>query len=401
MTPRIPLCIRPTLLVLPLLFGGCSVLNHPDPAMPRFEPPVTSAAELPATPAVPGGLVSAPERLGLGVPQRNTVYPRGGVRALVVPLGTGHRLPAWSDTTIAYDVIGAPGLAGMGRPLGVAGRLSTWSGGTFRLDASVLPPLIAANLDEAALLHSSATGRDSLTALARRAVVHWARQINLASFDNDGPDGHPMSGDDDGTIDLLIFTLESASNPSILRIPLDLTLPAGRDGSIPLRVDEGILITLPASGTVSPANLGATTAVLTKMGLQVEEMFFPQGYPREISTLALVRLGWLPVAWTPTSGTYSVPDSTTLALPLVDVDGNRGLWIVERHGSVAYLTRIARKADGHFGTVSVQMMVPDPDEDVFIPLSARDGQADGPNATLSWPSIDAPLSVRVVLQPRG
>ncbi|HEY2804290.1 MAG TPA: immune inhibitor A domain-containing protein, partial [Gemmatimonadales bacterium] len=48
-------------------------------------------------------------------------------------------------------------------------------------------------------------GTSQIAALMRDAVLHADSTVDFGQFDNDGPDGIPNSGDDDGAVDLAVF----------------------------------------------------------------------------------------------------------------------------------------------------------------------------------------------------
>jgi hypothetical protein len=391
---------RFVLVCASLTLIGCATVQgtSPTPVAPRapFYVPGIERAE-PSTAGARGGS-PVPSDVGLTAGLRlpgASLNNRGSVRALVLPVAFGSHLPRWSDTSIAAQVLGS------GRPganHATAGRLADASQGLFRLDASVFPVLVDPETNPDDILAHDPTGT-GLATMARRVLAEWARRVNLAAYDNDGPDGQPMSGDDDGHIDYVLLTLETELTPALVRLDLPVELPVGRGGRLTLIASPIYLLTLPRSGTLSPDNLGATAMTLRAMGLDLEEMFFPNTYARQISTVARARLGWVATTWAGRSGGYDVPDHQVLVVPIVDVDRRRGLWLVERDGPVAYLTRVARKDDGHFATVETRRMVPGADA-LTLALTSAKGVT-GPRLELAWPSASEGLSATVTLTVRN
>lgn len=323
------------------------------------------------------------------------IHHFGSVRALVFPASFGERLPAWSDSAIAYHLFGSHY---SGDLRGTAGFLAQASGGRFRLEATVFPHLIDPDTPPESI-GDAVLSAHAIQPFAEAVIRTWAKRANLAAYDNDGPDGHPMSGDDDGILDLPIIVVETDSTPALAHVPTNLTIPVGKDGRLSLRVGTIHVIALPRSGMIGDENRGLTTLLLGAMGLQFEEMYFPEDWPTPLSTLARVRLGWTSAAWAGRSDLYVVPNKTVLVVPIVDVADNRGLWLIERDGSQAYLTRVTRKADGHFATVDLRKFEPG-EGHLDLPLS-RGTFEEAPRARISWAAPDQDLTVDVVLSKRS
>lgn len=318
---------------------------------------------------------------------------RGGVRALVFPIKFGKKDPQWTDTLIAKHIIGTPDIGTPKGVRGTAGRLSFASDHLFQLNATVFPYLVDASLGVQAVEDQVVTED-----YVRHVVRAWAQRTNLAPFDNDGPDGVPMSQDDDGVLDMVILVAETENSQAIRSFRVSGTVPAGVNGEKRLRIGTAHLISLKRDHADTPRkadDLRATQLIMGSMGLTSEEMFFPNSFERPISTLARLRLGWSFANWTSQSARYTLPDRHTLVVPIVDVDNNRGMWLVERDGVVMYLTRLARRADGHFDVVRTERMwIGDPD--TVIPLTSTEG-TDGPRMRIRWPETDAPPIVSTAL----
>lgn len=318
---------------------------------------------------------------------------RGGVRALVFPIKFGQDDPQWTDTLIAKHIIGTPNIGTPQGVRGAAGRLSYASDHLFQLDATVFPYLVDASLGVDAV-QDQVVSRDYV----RHVVRAWAQRTNLAPFDNDGPDGVPSSSDDDGVLDMVILVAETEDSQRIRSFRVPGTVPAGVNGDKQLRIGTAHLVSLKEEHAQDPEkadDLRTTELVMGAMGLTEEEMFFPASFERPISTLARIRLGWSFAHWASQSARYSLPDQHTLVVPIVDVSQNRGMWLVERDGRVMYLSRLARRADGHFDVVRTERMwIGDPD--TVIPLTSTEG-TDGPRMRIRWPESDAPPTISTAL----
>lgn len=372
-------------LALALATSSCGTLGLaggvPEPEPLSLAATARTMAELPPRLGLGGGELRLPS---------GSVNARGTVRALIFPVTVGERLPVWTDSMIAYDLVGTH------RPpneRAAAGFLVGASNGLFRLEASIFPHLVdAATSPEA--ISSEVLTPAGVQALVERAIRTWASRVNLAAYDNDGPDGHPMSGDDDGILDLPIVVLETDSTPAIARVPTRIVLPAGRDGRLQVRAGTVQLIAVPRRSGAEPQDMGLVAAVLGATGLAAEEMFFPADFDRQISTLARLRLGWVGGRLAAHSGEYAVEAGVAIAVPLVDVDTNRGLWLIERDGDAVYLTRVARKSDGHFATIDARQ-VREGDPEILVPLTASEGEY-GARLRVHW-AAGEPAKVVVAL----
>ena len=82
---------------------------------------------------------------------------------------------------------------------------SEMSRGQFRIDGSVLPTWYSARSPASAYIQPVG----SFTDMAREIIQDVDRDIDLGRYDNDGPDGLPNSGDDDGYVDFLFIVVRS------------------------------------------------------------------------------------------------------------------------------------------------------------------------------------------------
>lgn len=359
-----------------LILASCGMLAPGSEALPlRFD---VDSRTLP----------NLPPRLGLGTgaPRLSTasINSRGTVRALVFPVSVGERLPVWSDSMIAYDIIGTH------RPPAVratAGFLVEASQGLFRLEASVFPHLVDTSVAPEALA-DVLMDPAGVKGIVEHVVATWAERVNLAAYDNDGPDGHPMSGDDDGVLDLTIVLIETDSTPAIVRVPSELSVFVGRDRRLRLHLGTAYVLAIPRRDDAEAPVMGLVATILGAAGLAPDEMFFPESLARQISTLARLRLGWLGGALATHSREYELQPGVALVVPLVDVDRNRGLWLLELDGDVMFLTRVIRQQNGHFATTEVRQMQRG-DADIQLPLTATEGEH-GAQLRVTWPLGEAP-----------
>ena len=331
---------------------------------------------------VPRQATDLPRHLGLDPSERRLdgghVNARGPVRALVLPLSFGTTEPSWTSEEIGYHLIGAFRADPDSLPMAVAPRLYAESQGLLRLDGSVFPPVIHPENAPAGVLHHPTIVRE----MVYRTIRHWASRVNLASFDSDGPDGIPMSGDDDGLLDLVIVPFETDEESGVVHLPSDLEVPVGKEGELVLGLGRVLALGIPRTRDRDQRDLSSTTLVLAAMGLSQEEMYYPSGYPRTLSTLARMRLGWTKGAWASVSGVYTIRDSSVLAVPVMDVPDGRAFWLIERAGDHALVMRVARKRDGGFGVVSRNKLdLGDPDG--MLPLTQTEGTL-GPRVRLTW-----------------
>jgi hypothetical protein len=322
--------------------------------------PASRAARLPAGLSGQGRAPLAGARLA-GI---------GAYRAVVVPLALGTAMPALTEQVLSTGYFGAPGVAGT---LGDA--LFRESGGAFRLSAQVLPVLV----NPEPSFDRRAPSDGELETLIRRALESWAKESDLAAYDNDGPDGIPGSNDDDGTLDMVWVVLEA---PQTL---LPLTLPQGFEvGSGGRRLRTGPVHVLPAPGAVLPDLRVPLDQTLATLGVGPTERFFPSGYPRTLSTLARARLGWLPVAPFG-AGDPELAEGQALLLPLSDLSLDAGFWLVERMREHVFTSRIALRPD-RFYQVTDSVRWSRGAEQV-LPLSYHLG-ARGPTVLVRWEADD-------------
>ena len=120
------------------------------------------------------------------------------------------------------------------------------SRGQFELTGEVLPRWYAARGEAAAFAAPNGNFGD----FVREILEAVDEDTDLGLYDNDGPDGEPNSGDDDGYVDFLFivtrsapqgFIIDAATGIAQLGLGVDFTSqdPARRGGSIRVRADSG------------------------------------------------------------------------------------------------------------------------------------------------------------------
>jgi hypothetical protein len=100
-----------------------------------------------------------------------------------------------------------------------------------------------------------------------------------------------------------------------------------------------------------------------------------------VSSLARVRLGWLPAQSISAPGTTHVDEGRALLYPLQDLAAGAGFWLLERAGDALFVSRVARKSDGHFFVTDSHVVRPG--EGQVLPLTRQFGDR-GPRVTLRW-----------------
>lgn len=294
-------------------------------AMPAAAAAAPAPLSVPADFAADNGMTRLPGARVAGV---------APVRALVVPLSLDGKMPVKSEQVLQREIFGNGDLA-EGPTLAKA--LAVASFGRFRLSSHVLTPLVDRR-------PASRFNRPSdIRSLAEASLQTWARSKNLAEFDNDGPDGLPSSGDDDGTLDFVIFAVEADGGFPSFTIRDGLTLESGGR-----KIQTGpihVLGTDRAGGDPLPAAIGLT---LDALGLETAERFFPGTFPRMISSLARVRLGWMPARPAVESERAQIGAGEALVVQLTDLAQGDGFWLIENDGSNTYATRVVRTAAGRF-----------------------------------------------------
>lgn len=362
-----------------------SVLRRPteDRApVPVREPETASqpSREKPAEPAVPVSLDRDLTRRGRR-PAGSSIPSQGVVRAIVLPVSLGGSRPTWSERDIAEQVFGRNGLAA---------EILRLSDGTLRLEADIFPPLVESKVSDIDIIESL-DAEKNLLGLGRRLVDEWARRANLAQYDNDGPDGRPMSGDDDGRVDLLYVVIETPGYPALMTLPIHTDVPVGRGGRLSLRADVAHVIPLPPVG--SNVDLAITPELrllqfLAVLGVDPATARFPRPLDNEISTATRVQLGWAPFVEVRQGGTYTL-SSGVLVLP---VDGReRGrAWMVEHRSGSVLVSSVVRSGE-RTETLSV-VRYSDPTRSIVLPLGPEGSRQE---AVINWSNGSTELRIQI------
>ena len=351
------------------------------PALPAGPTGRAASPASSAVPGVPAGLTAGQgtSRLpGAGMPGI------GPVHGLVVPVSLGPRIPLRDDVALTREFFGPePG----GSVPTLVEQMQTISGGLFRPSFEVLPSLVDSRQS---VLPGNPSPRD-LMEFAQAVLRTAAERNDLSRWDNDGPDGIPSSRDDDGRLDFVVLVVESDDAfPSVtLRQEFPLATPAGQVNSGPVHI-----LSLPRSEVAD--SRPAIGLWLDGLGLDPGERFFPSTFPRGISSVARVRLGWLPVQPVLAPGPAAVEDGKALLFPLQDVGQGAGFWLVERAGDVLYVSRVARKSDGHFFATEAHALRSGQGQ--VLPFTRQFGDR-GPRAVVQWAEGDEAPRAELVSVP--
>lgn len=347
------------------------------PAVPATTQRLPDAASTRQTAAVPDrsglpvGLVASG---GLGRLPGGRVAGVGPVHGLVVSVSLDGKAPSRDERGLISDVLGGgPGDGGAT----IARALEAASGGKFRLTFNALPGLV----DSRGAEQVSDAGR--IRALATASLRSWTRQLDMGGFDNDGPDGIAGSADDDGVLDFLLMAVEADAEVPSVTVRDGVPVPAAGGGK---SLESGPIHMLGLSRSSGDPLIAGIGLVLDAAGLDGSERFFPAGFPRIISSLARVRLGWVSTrvldGTTPRS---TVAPGEAVLVPLRDVPVGGGFWLIENDGRATYATRAVRTAGDHFSPT--EMKVWQPGEPLVLALTRQMGEL-GARAILS--GTDAP-----------
>ncbi len=342
------------------------------PALPPQPAARPAAAATPSLSPAPAGLTAAE---GAGLLPGATMPGVGPVHGLVIPVSLGPRLPLRDDAALVRDYFG-PGAA-------LVEQMDGLSGGFFRPTFTVLPTLV----DSRTVLRRDASPRE-LMDFARAALRSAAERTELSAYDNDGPDGIASSPDDDRRLDFVVLVLESDEPFPSVTLRQEFTVPT-RSGSVstgPIHI-----LSLPRSEAVDMRP--AVGLWLDALGLDPGERFFPPEMPRGVSSLARVRLGWIAVDPLTTAGRTTVTETRAALVPLQDLGAGAGFWLIERERDHLYVSRVARKADGHYASTESHLLRRG--EGQVLPLTRQFGER-GPRVLLRWPDAAADPELEVL-----
>ena len=168
-----------------LLAAVLAVSTQTAAAVPRYV-----CAEALASASKPAGAVPAPRA------KAAAATPLSRVTALVVFTGfRGQQLgvPSWAESLFDLD-----------RPGSVSHFYREMSFGSLTLRGSVAPRRYLASGEAADYAADSPTEFGRYWDFVEEILAQVDEDLDLASFDDDGPDGRPDSGDDDGRVDLVV-----------------------------------------------------------------------------------------------------------------------------------------------------------------------------------------------------
>lgn len=363
----------------PLRTAGAGDLRT-SPALPPTASGRTTPAGSAGTAGMPPGLTAGEGTSslpGAGMPGV------GPVHGLVIPVSLGPRIPLRDDAALTRELFAAE--SGTGQSLVDQMRLA--SGGAFRPSFEVLPSLVDSRTD---VLSASPPPRVLME--FAQAVLQTAGQRNdLTRFDNDGPDGIPSSSDDDGRLDFLLLIVET--DEAFPSVTLRQDFPIATGGRT---VSSGPIHVLSLSRSEVADVRPAIGLWLDGLGLDPGERFFPSTFPRGISSLARARLGWLPVQPVVNDSVVTLADGRALLYPLQDLTSGSGFWLIEREGDRAFVSRVARKGDGHFFATEAHALRPGQGQ--VLPLTRQFGER-GSRVVLRWPEAGAAPEAELVLVP--
>ncbi len=108
-------------------------------------------------------------------------------------------IPDWADDLFDPD-----------RPGSVSHFYDTMSFGVHTLRGEVVPTWYESDSEVSAYLSDSSSERGHFGVFASEILRKADRDVDFSRFDNDGPDGLPDSGDDDGFVDVVFIAVRSA-----------------------------------------------------------------------------------------------------------------------------------------------------------------------------------------------
>lgn len=311
------------------------------------------------------------------------VNARGLVRGLALPVSLGGKQPSREPHEYASALFG---------PDGYLANFAEMSGGRLRVEVDVFPALMDPTVSDIEIA-GTIGARDKVQRLTRRVYNEWTGRANFARYDNDGPDGRPMSGDDDGRIDLGYLVIETNAYPALLEVEPSMELSVGLGGRLRLDAPRTHVLAIPPkeAGDVVGEDLlnFHTLKFFDALGVPFNEAFFPAPLENKISTAAKIRLGWMDVVTVRKPGTYFVESPRIgVVLPIAE-SGDKLFWLVERRDGILYISQAMHEKE-RLKTLAVYAYAPSPDP-VALPLSAKTN--DRTEALVDWPDQEATLGI--------
>jgi hypothetical protein len=150
---------------------------------------------------------------GHSLPQRPDGVAQKGLAATTIPATKGrlHALVVFADFGRQAAVPPVPAYADSLFDPTLPGSLShfydTMSFGQLQLEGTVLPTRYLADEAAAAYLSSGPDEDSGYGRFVHQVLRRVDGDIDFGQFDNDGPDGVPNSGDDDGSVDYIFGLL--------------------------------------------------------------------------------------------------------------------------------------------------------------------------------------------------
>ena len=236
---------QPIVTILLCLLIGADVLAQ-EFACAGFEPPINQAGTT-----------------AKSLPTMRVREPRGRHHALVIFAKFKGERP---DITTAPDH--AEALFDPNRRGSLSHFYKTMSFGQMELSATVLPKRYTSDRGADSYLSKASGKRGKFDQFASEILRAVDEDVDFAQFDNDGPDGIPNSGDDDGYVDYVFINLLSTPRDFII---------GGATGVAGLRFEEHFPTTdTGANGEVIYVNRLARAGSMSREG----------GFSQTVGTMA-------------------------------------------------------------------------------------------------------------------
>jgi M6 family metalloprotease-like protein len=188
-----------------------------------------------------------------------------------------------------------------------------------------------------------------ITELREEALLAAAAHIDFAQFDNDGPDGIPNSGDDDGFVDFvaIVYAVTCPGDgraggiwPHRAAMPPFATNSIGIDGE-PIRIADYVVLPVVDQATCGPLNIGVL-AHETGHALGLPDLYDYDGSSQGIGSWGLMgsgshaalyspahpgawekeQLGWVKVSWLGKADSAIALDPVQRSRTVYRVQGN-------------------------------------------------------------------------------